>query len=113
MDCIGLLVLSSRAVGAEFEDEKGYGREPWNDRLSEGFRRRFGAALPPSSMRVGDIAEIRWGIAEPSHAGVVGAHPDCGLSLIHVHTLRGCVEQLISGSIAKAIVAVYRPWSDL
>lgn len=110
MDCIGLLVISAeKAALTAVEDEYGYGREPWEDRLRAGLSRRFGPALPPSVAQVGDIALIRWGNAEPSHTGIFAAHPDGGLSLIHAHTLHGVIEQAVRGPVLSALVEVYRP----
>lgn len=109
MDCIGLLALSFVACGSTFEDERGYGREPWDDRLRSGLVRRFGYSLHASHAQPGDIALIRWGAAEPSHVGIVGDHPDGGLTLIHVHTLLGWAEQSLSGGISEAVIEVYRP----
>jgi len=112
MDCLGLLYLSSVAAGAPFEDVRGYGREPWDNQLTTELERRFGLPLSLKDVRVGDIALIRWGLAEPSHVGIVSRHPDGGLTLVHVHTLLGCVEQSLVEPISRAVVAVYRPWGD-
>ena len=112
VDCIGLLVVSCRLAGLPAEDEKGYGREPWEDRLRKGLARRFGAELPASSAQAGDIALIRWAESEPSHTGIIADHPDGGLSLIHAHILHGVIEQSLSGATRAAVISVVRPdWS--
>jgi hypothetical protein len=112
VDCIGLLVVSGRLAGLHVEDEKGYGREPWEDRLRKGLARRFGAELPASEAQAGDVALLRWSKGEPSHTGIIANHPDGGLSLIHAHTLRGVIEQSLSGNTRAAVISVFRPdWS--
>lgn len=109
VDCIGLLVVSGRLAGLYVEDEKGYGREPWEDRLRKGLARRFGPELPPSSAQAGDVALIRWAKGEPSHTGIIANHPDGGLSLIHAHILCGVIEQSLSGELRSSVIAVFRP----
>lgn len=111
LDCIGLVVLAGTRAGLNVQDETGYGREPWDDRLCKGCRERFGAPRPASEARLGDIAIIRWGKAEPSHMGIVGDHPH-GLSLIHVHNLHGWREQRIDERMLGQIVEIYRPWPE-
>lgn len=108
VDCIGLLVVAGRGAGITAPDEKGYGREPWEDRLSCGLRARFGA--PVADWRAGDIAVIRWKKGEPSHVGVLADHPDGGLSIIHAHNLHGVIEHALRGQVAGCVVEVYRPF---
>jgi cell wall-associated NlpC family hydrolase len=110
VDCIGLLVVAGARSGALVEDERGYGREPWEDRIRSGARRRWGEPLAPAEARAGDIAIIRWRRAEPSHLGIVADHPDGGLSLIHAHLLHGVIEQRLDERMLACIVEVYRPW---
>lgn len=110
VDCVGLVALAARESGVPGEDVSGYGREPWDDRLRKGCRERWGEPLPPSEARPGDIALVRWSVGEPSHMGVVGDHPDGGLTLIHATNLDGVIEQSISGDVAAALIEVYRPW---
>ena len=110
VDCIGLVVLAGRKSGLVDCDVSGYGREPWNDLLREGCHERFGEPLPPSAAMPGDIAVIRWGDAEPSHVGIVGDHPDGGLTLIHASNMHGVVEHSLAGEYLDVIVEVYRPW---
>lgn len=110
LDCIGLLVLAAQQAGLQAKDEKGYGREPWEDRLSGGLRARYGP--PVTDWRAGDIAVIRWAKGEPSHTGILANHPDGGLSIIHSHNLHGVVEHALHGPILDGIVEVYRPFPD-
>lgn len=112
VDCIGLLVLSGRPAGLIVEDEPNYGREPWDDQLRKGCRRRFGAPLPADQAAPGDIAVIQWRREEPSHIGIIGNHPDGGLTLIHSHNLKGVIEQGLTGHVATAVLEVYRPWGE-
>lgn len=110
VDCVGLVVLSARDAGLQLEDAVGYGREPWEDRLRQELRARFGE--PDSKARVGNIALIRWNKGEPSHMAVIGDHPDGGLTLIHASNLHGVVECSLRGTYAEAVIETYRPhWS--
>lgn len=109
LDCIGLLWVAARASGLYVEDEFGYGREPWNDRLRAGLQRRFGRALPKAQAREGDIALIAYAGSEPMHVGVVASHPDGGLSLIHSHRMHGVIEQGLRDQVAASVVEIYRP----
>lgn len=108
VDCLGLLVLAGKAAGVDFEDEPTYGREPWEDKLREGLRRRFGAGV--HDRKPGDIALIRWRADEPSHVAVIGDHPDGGLTLIHAHNIHGVVECSLAGPYLACVVEVFRPW---
>lgn len=110
LDCIGLLVVAAYRAGLTAKDEAGYGREPWEDRLAEGLRERFGE--PVTDWRAGDIAVIRWAKGEPSHTGILANHPLGGLSIIHAHTINGVVEHALRGPVLDGIVAVFRPFPD-
>lgn len=109
VDCIGLVAVAGARCGLLAEDVKGYGREPWEDRLRRGCRERWGEPIPLDQAQPGDIAIFRWKDGEPSHMGVLGDHPDGGLSLIHAHNLRGVVECSLAGEYRKSIVEVFRP----
>lgn len=110
VDCVGLIVVAGMRSGLNTYDEKGYGREPWEDRLRRGCRERWGAPLSPDEARPGDIAIIRWAKGEPSHMAIVGDHPDGGLTLIHSHNLHGVIEQGMRDFEREIVVEVYRPW---
>lgn len=112
VDCIGLVLLAGRGAGVEFQDQKGYGREPWEDLLRQGMRQRFGEPVGADDWRPGDVALIRWHKQEPSHVGILADHRDGGLSIIHVHNLHGVVEHSLSGPYLDCIEEVYRPWRD-
>ena len=111
LDCVGLVALAGVAAALpNARDVSGYGREPWDDQLRKGCRERW--REPMAEPRVGDIAIVRWGVREPSHMAIVGAHPLGGLTFIHAHNLHGVVEQRLDARLTRAIVEVYRPWRD-
>lgn len=110
VDCVGLLILAAQDAGLEVEDERIYGREPWEQQLPRALRLRFGD--PVKEWRPGCIALIRWGQGEPSHIGIFGNHPSGGLSLIHAHNLHGVVECSLSGPYVPCVVEVFWPWRD-
>jgi hypothetical protein len=110
LDCVGLLYMSGRAAGWPLQDERYYGREPWDDQLRKQLASQCGDALPDGSeWRPGDVALIRWHVGEPTHVGIIADAKFGGLSLIHCENINGCVEQLLDRSFAGQIVEVYRP----
>lgn len=114
MDCLGLVDLAGVEAGIGSlslkAHESNYGREPWDDLLRKGCTDRWGEALPPEEAVPGDVVLLRMGTREPSHIGIVGDHPQGGLSLIHAHNLLGVVEQRIDERLQKLLIEVYRPW---
>lgn len=112
VDCIGLIALAFRGCGMSFDDEISYGREPINDLLRKGAIRRWGNPLPRENAKVGSILLMRWGKAPPRHTGIVAAHPDGGLSVIHATNLHGVVEQRYEGIVYAAVTDVFWPWGD-
>jgi hypothetical protein len=110
VDCVGLLIVAGRDAGLVIEDEPIYGREPWEQQLPRALRARFGE--PVKDWRPGCVALIRWRQDEPSHIGIIGDHPDGGLSLIHAHNLHGVVECSLSGPYLSCVVEVFSPWQD-
>lgn len=112
IDCLGLIVLAGAASGCpNSHDEPHYGREPIDGLLHEGCMRRWGAALPVTDARPGDIAEIRWGKCEPSHLAIVGDRPGGGLTLIHAHSIQGVIEATMTRTYQMTVLAVFRPWA--
>lgn len=110
IDCIGLIVLAGRDCGHAFPefDRADYGRDPMNGVLEANLSAAFGAPLPRSAMRPGDIVSMRE-LGAVRHVAVVGEHPD-GLSLIHTNSRVGRVtESRIDDKAMKRIVGVYRP----
>lgn len=110
MDCIGLPILAAKKAGRPLKDVKGYGREPWDDLLRKTLRERYGDPVPEPDWRPGMLAVIRWGSGEPSHIGIVGDHPQQGLSLIHMHNLHGVIEQALVGAVKASVLECYQPW---
>lgn len=109
VDCIGLLAVAGAKAGLVADDVTGYGREPWDDRLSKGCRERWGEPIPRDQAQPGDIATFRWGAGEPSHIGLLGDHPDGGLTLIHAHNQLGVTEASLKGRHAANLVEIFRP----
>lgn len=116
LDCGGLIVRASRDVGLDrawrmtVQDEFRYGREPWDDGIRRLCRERWGSPLAKTEAVVGDIAVSKLANGEPCHMGVIGDHPNGGLTMIHAHNLRGVIEQSLSGPVLAAVIEVYRPW---
>lgn len=108
LDCVGLIVVAGRNSGLSIDDEPLYGREPWDDQLRAGLRKRWGK--PVTDWQPGDVALIRWKNGDPSHVAIIGDHPDGGLTLIHAHNLHGVVECSLSGNFAECVLEAYRPW---
>jgi cell wall-associated NlpC family hydrolase len=108
VDCIGLIALAAERSHVPFEDERGYGREPWDDQIRKGCRKRWGMPIERRDARAADIAVVRWYKAEPSHLGIIADHPDGGLSIIHAHLIHGVIEQGIDDNMLECIVEVYR-----
>lgn len=114
VDCIGLVGVCMVAAGWPHPVEwpKGYGREPWEDRLRTGLRQHFGSPIVGEWMP-GDVPLFRWGKTEPSHIGLLAAHPHGGISIIHASNKRGVVETLLAGRQLECVTEVYRPmWGD-
>lgn len=109
LDCLGLVAVAGSRAGLIATDVKGYGRDPWDDQLRRGCREQFGEPVPLELARPGDLAIFRWAAGEPSHIGILGDHPDGGLSLIHSHNINGVVECTLAGKYAGCLVEVYRP----
>lgn len=107
VDCMGLVMLAAEKAGQPFEDESGYGREPWEDRLRAGCRARCGD--PIEEPELGAVALIQWSHGEPSHLAIIGDHPDGGFTLIHAHNIHGVCEIRLSGHYLKCIAEIYRP----
>lgn len=112
VDCIGLIALAFRGCGMPFEDERHYGHEPMGGLLRAGAIKRWGAPERRGNAKVGSIVLMRWGNAPPSHTGIIGDHPDGGLSVIHATNLHGVIEQRYAGMVYAAVTDVFWPWGD-
>lgn len=110
LDCVGLLYLSGRAAGWPLEDQRHYGREPWDNRLRAALRAQCGQPLAPGvAWQPGDVALIRWRKGEPTHVAIIANYVHGGLSLIHCENINGCVEHALSAYFVYCIVEAYRP----
>lgn len=107
IDCVGLVVLSRKAVGLPIEDQRGYGREPWNDRLRSEMRRQFGEPISQEQWKPGDVALFSVGDSEPQHIGVIGDYVYGGLSLIHAHNYNHVTEQALNNDTELKLIEVY------
>jgi cell wall-associated NlpC family hydrolase len=90
IDCAGVPIIVGKKLGlvsADFE-VTGYARTPDGKTLKAycdaNMRRiELAAALP------GDVILIRWGRdGDPQHLGILGDHPNGGLSIIHADSRR-------------------------
>lgn len=110
LDCIGLAVLSGRMLSLPFVelDRTDYGTEPTNGVLESYLRVAFGPPVPKASIQPGDIVAIDYAGAI-RHLGIVGEHPQGGLSLIHTNSKVGRVTEAgINAKWLKRIKQVYR-----
>jgi hypothetical protein len=114
IDCIGLAVTSARDCGWEVIDVADYSRRPTKGRLEA----HIGAHLGPpvcvfptlADLLPSDVVTMRYGRhGRMRHVGVVAAHPEGGLSLIHADGRIGrVVEQRIDAQLISFFVNVYR-----
>lgn len=108
VDCIGLLALAFARAGIHFDDERVYSREPVGGYLRAGAVMRWGDPITKARASAGDIVLLRWGKQDPSHTGILAAHPDGGLSIIHATQLHGVIEQRWAGMAYAATSDVFR-----
>jgi len=102
LDCVGLVLLSFRAAGKEIVDaDFRYGREPWDAQLRAEVQKRLG--VPVVNPQPEDVALIRYARGQPLHLALVGDKQ--GLSLIHIHSLKGLIEHPFDPA---QVVEVYR-----
>lgn len=110
IDCVGLLYLSGRAAGWPLQDQRYYGREPWDNQLRAALVDQCGQPLADgATWQPGDVALIRWRKGDPTHVAIIGDGLHGGLSLIHCENINGCVEQAIDHTFAGTVTEVFRP----
>lgn len=111
MDCIGLLVLSMKAIGVTLKDRTDYGRVPSQRKLRGELVSHFGD--PVDTIQPGDIVTIMF-YRQEHHLAIVTDHPE-GLGLIHCWaSVPGCpggkvVEHRLDDGWRSRIVEVFRP----
>ncbi len=100
LDCLGLLLVSAKAVGVELEDLKGYARQPDGKTLISEANRQL---TPVVDRQEGDILLMRFRhhpqhIAIVTRDGMIHSHEDSG----------GVVEHGLDERWRRRIVGVYR-----
>jgi cell wall-associated NlpC family hydrolase len=109
MDCLGLVVLSMRAVGVEMHDRRAYGRDPVADGIAIAARAHFGDPIPLDTLTPGDLVLMRWH-KRPNHVAIVTDYPLGGLALIHSLLEAGhVVEHRLSDPWPRRIYEGFRP----
>ena len=104
LDCAGLVMAVAQSIGADYQDQPGYGRTPANGLLQQALN------IQPCLERVkiaerqpGDVLLMRFA-TEPQHLAI-----DAGDTLIHSYQQVGKVcEHGLTDVWLKRIVAVYR-----
>lgn len=76
IDCAGLVVASYALLGVPLPDFRLYGREPFNDQLTQRIISALGPPVvvgspPLAALRDGDVIEIRY-VTQPHHVAIVG-----------------------------------------
>jgi NlpC/P60 family putative phage cell wall peptidase len=120
-DCIGMVLgvlddmgIKSRQRGDDGErlpfvlfDDRTYAPDPNSERLKETLETHL-KDIDAASIRPGDILLFRI-IHLPQHVGIVGDHPNGGLSLIHAYAPAGkVVEEGLTESWRTRIIGAYR-----
>lgn len=109
LDCAGLVWMAERACGRYPRDVKGYSRHPWKDGLRKAVEDHFGPPVDRDP-QPGDVLLMRHTCQEPEHMGIVGLHPNGGLSLIHSYagnSAKRVVEVRLCDDWRSKILAVY------
>lgn len=104
LDCAGLIVAVAQAIGADYQDQPGYGRSPSNGLLQQALNDQ--ACLDRVALadrQPGDVLLMRFA-TEPQHLAIFA-----GETIIHsyLHVMKVCEHRLSSVWLAR-IVAVYR-----
>ena len=107
IDCVGLVYLSRIEAGLPIEDQKGYGREPWNDKLRQELRRQFGEPISESEWDYGDVVLFAVGDKAPRHIGILADYKYGGFSLIHSHNFNNTCEIPLNNETELDLIEVY------
>lgn len=104
LDCAGLMVAVAQAIGAEYRDQAGYGRNPVNGLLEAALDDQpCLEAVSPASRQPGDILLMRFD-SEPQHLAIF-----TGETIVHAYQHVGKVcEHRLARVWAARIVRVYR-----
>jgi cell wall-associated NlpC family hydrolase len=118
LDCIGLIILVARDVGAEnaFSVQASsinYAQSPDPEKMGRDLRSTLDE-VSKDEMQLGDILWFRIPNARlsrsfPQHVGIVGTHAGGGFSIIHAYSPTGCVvEHVLDDKWARRINSVFR-----
>lgn len=111
LDCLGLVVLSMRAVGREMQDRETYGRDPVADGIRAAALAHFGPPIPLETLQPGDVVLMQWH-QQPNHVAIVTDYPMGGLALIHAlsgATPPRVVEHRLGDPWPRRITESFRP----
>jgi len=107
LDCVGLIIVTGWGCGLidQREDERNYNANPDGVSLIAGCERRLGARVAQADLQGGDVVAVRFK-DRPQHLGIVGHHPEGGLSFIHAcNRHRRVVEHRLQFGRAFSFVA--------
>lgn len=104
LDCAGLVVAVAQAIGAEYCDVPGYGRNPSHGLLEAALDAQpCLQAVPSAARQAGDILLLRFD-GDPQHLAIF-----TGETMIHSHQKVGKVcEHRLAGVWVARIVRAYR-----
>lgn len=103
IDCAGLLI---HAFEVE-EETPQYGREPYAGLMEATLERFLGPPID-GPMQPGDVVAMAY-TGSIRHCGMIGDHPNGGLSLIHTDSILGHVtEHALDAKWLRRIKKVYR-----
>lgn len=115
LDCVGLGVVAAQDLGWEVLDRDDYSRRPLQGQLEAQLQANFGppvltAPFCRKQLQPNDVVAMRFAKnGRVRHVGIVGKHPEGGLSLIHTDSAIGrVVEQRIDQHLLARIASVYR-----
>ena len=104
LDCAGLAVSVAHDLGVEYNDQQGYGREPFKGQLESALDAQPGLErVDIDDMQAGDLLLMRFA-SNPQHLAIF-----TGQSIIHSYEAVGiCCEHRLSSVWMARIVRVYR-----
>lgn len=115
LDCVGLAVVAAQDIGWSVEDLFDYRRHASGGKLEAQIELNLGSPVMTrgaslQNLQPNDVVTLRYGKhGRIRHVGVVGVHPEGGLSLIHADGHIGrVVEHRIDPQTLSRIANVYR-----